>query len=253
MGEIILAGVPVEIGLQVGQGGHGPPVVEGLARVGQDQYQLSARAEHPPPFAQGGDGIGHVLEAMGGEDKIVASLRDAAEVGGFAQELPAGRAAVIEAEIAAVAQIGFPSCDAGEVHIVDAGGVRIGRKNSPAEEDIAGSADLEAGPVQDCGANRRSEGGTSRPEAVVDRRGEGARIGVAQPAVVVLETGEGGHAGFVAAAGWGGEIFVRSGTRARAGRIDPELRVTCMWLQCPSSHPVPTSAFGRPGDGLACR
>jgi hypothetical protein len=35
---------------------------------------------------------------------------------------------------------------------------------------------------------------------------------MAQPAVVVLETGEGGHAGFVAAAGWGGEIFVLVGT-----------------------------------------
>jgi hypothetical protein len=125
--------------------------------------------------------------------------------------LAARRAAVIEAEFTPVAQIGLPGCDAGEVHIVDAGGMWVNGENAPAEENAAGSADLEAGLFQHCGADRGGEGGPGRPEAVVDGRGERARIGVAELAVVVLKTGRNGHAGFVAAAGRRGEIFVRDG------------------------------------------
>ncbi len=107
MGEIVLAGVPVEIGLQVGEGGHGSPVVEGLVRVGQDQHQRAAGAHDAAPFGQRSEWVGDMLKAVRGEDEIVAFIGEAVQPGGLAEELAAGRLVWMETKRALVAQTGL--------------------------------------------------------------------------------------------------------------------------------------------------
>ena len=47
--------------------------------VGHDQINFAARLEHPAPLLQGGQRILHVLDNMGGNDKIISAVSDIAQ------------------------------------------------------------------------------------------------------------------------------------------------------------------------------
>lgn len=210
MREVVLAGAVGQVGLQMGQRGDRAPVVEGAGGVGEEQHQGAAGANDAAPFREGGEGIGDVLQAMRGKNEIVGGTRHTVEIGGLTEELAPGGPTGIEAEFSAVAQVGLPGGDAGEVHVVDAAGAGVDRQELPAGEDRTGPTDFEARAPDGRGEDGRAEGGLGRPEAVVDGRGERARVGVAEPAQEKLKAGKGGHAGFLPAGGGGGEDIVRT-------------------------------------------
>lgn len=81
-----------------------------------------------------------MLEAVGGEYKIVGGLGHTVQVGSLAKKLTTRWATVVEVELSAVPQVSLPSRDAGEVHIVDAGGVWIDGQDAATKEDVARSA-----------------------------------------------------------------------------------------------------------------
>lgn len=182
-------------------------MIEGAGWIGKEEYEGATGADDAAPFHEGGEGVGDVLQAMRGEDEIVGGTRHAVEIGGLTQVLAPGRSAGIEAEFAVVAQVGLPRSDAGEVHVVDAGGTGVDGQEFTAGEDAAGSADLEASASGGRGEDGRPERGSGRPETVADGRGEGASVGVAEPAQEKLKAGKGGHAGFLPAGGGGGECI----------------------------------------------
>lgn len=213
MGEVVLTGSARKIGLQVREGGHGTPVIESVRGVGEQQDEVAARPDNAAPFVQGGEWIGDVLQAVRGEDEAVGGVRDAVQVGGLAQELAARQPGTVEVEFTAIAQIGLPRSPAGEVDVVDTGGTGIDRQDLPGQENATRATELETGVVLHRFEDGGGEDGAGGPEPVADCRDNRACIGRKELAAECAKTVGGVHAGFVAAPGLSGEVFVRDPRR----------------------------------------
>ena len=62
--RVVLRGRGGEVRLDVLQGGHGAPVVEGVLQVRQDEDEMAVGPDDPSPFGQGLQRVGDVLERV---------------------------------------------------------------------------------------------------------------------------------------------------------------------------------------------
>ena len=149
---------------------------------------MAVLAGDPAPLVQRGERIGHMLQAMGGQDEITGGIGDAGEVGGLAQKLAAGRLASVEAEVPALAQAGLPGGGAAKVHIVDSRGARIDWQDVPALKYAAGTADFQASLALQTAQDRCGQLWLCRPKTMGDEINQSRQR--AGPAKVKEQSGD---------------------------------------------------------------
>lgn len=172
VGEVVLARALRIVGAQMLQGRERAGMVEGADRIRQEQHEASAGTYDAPPFAQRRQRVRHVLEAMGRKGEVVGAVRDAGERCRFAEELPGRRTGGIEPEFPAFTEAGLPRGGGREVHVVDAFGAGIDRKDAAAGKHAARPANFQTGAVRHRGQHRRAQRGPRRYQAIEHGRRE---------------------------------------------------------------------------------